>query len=56
METTAAELLTGLLYDSSLDALLALHEECSTSSSLKSDRNVARFLNKCKAKSLSSCS
>ena len=35
------------LYESSLDALLALHEECSTSNTLSKDQNVVRFLNKC---------
>lgn len=37
-------------YDCGIDALLALYAECSVSTSLAKDKNVAKFLHNCKCK------
>ena len=35
-------------YDCALDSLLALYTECNQASNLNKDKNVGRFLTKCK--------
>ncbi len=40
--------LTSACYDSTVDSLLALHEECSQTTGLNKNGNVAKFLGKCK--------
>lgn len=40
--------LTPACYDSTVDSLLALHEECSQSTGLNKNGHVAKFLGKCK--------
>lgn len=40
--------LTPACYDSTVDSLLALHEECSQTTGLNKNGNVATFLGKCK--------
>lgn len=40
--------LSAASYDCAMDSLLALHNECSQASSLSKDKNIGRFLGKCK--------
>ena len=40
--------LTSACYDSTVDSLLALHDECNQATGLSKNRNVAKFLGKCK--------
>ena len=35
-------------YDCAVDSMVALHEECTHATSLNRNRNVGRFLRKCK--------
>lgn len=35
-------------YDCAVDSLLALYSECNQATSLRKDKNVERFLSKCK--------
>lgn len=37
-------------YDCTVDSLLALYGECKGASSLAKDKNVVKFINKCKCK------